>query len=135
MPNRLLVQQPDGTVRDQARLAGFDWLDRSRSALLVDFDNDGDQDLACVLNINLVLMENDGRGRFTEREMAFATGDRTRWRQPTLSRRGPGPVCQRLRERLPGPNPFPGGKGCLASRFPLSVSRREQRTPQSAAPQ
>jgi len=75
MPNRLLVQQPDGTVRDRARQAGVDWLDRSRSALLVDFDNDGDQDLACVLNINLVLMENDGRGRFTEREMAFATGD------------------------------------------------------------
>ena len=57
MPNRLLVQQPDGTVRDQARLAGVDWLDRSRRALLGDFDTDGDQDLPCVLNINLVLME------------------------------------------------------------------------------
>jgi len=75
MPNRLLVQQPDGSVIDEARAAGVDWLDSSRSALMVDFDNDGDQDLACVLNINLVLMENDGAGRFTEREVVFSTGD------------------------------------------------------------
>ena len=75
LPNRLLIQQPDGTVRDRAREAGVDWLDRSRGALLVDFDNDGDQDLACVLNVNLVLMSNDGRGRFTERETVFSTGD------------------------------------------------------------
>jgi len=75
MPNRLLVQQPDGTVVDRAATGGVDWLDRSRSALLVDFDNDGDQDLACVLNINLVLMENDGDGVFTERDVIFSTGD------------------------------------------------------------
>ncbi|MFP6703513.1 MAG: VCBS repeat-containing protein, partial [Planctomycetaceae bacterium] len=75
MPNRLLIQQPDGTVIDAAGSAGVDWLDRSRSALLVDFDNDGDQDLACVLNVNLVLMENDGSGHFVERDVVFSTGD------------------------------------------------------------
>ena len=75
MPNRLLVQQPDGTVVDVARTAGVDWLDRSRSALLVDLDNDGDQDLVCVLNINVVLMENDGAGHFVERDVFFSTGD------------------------------------------------------------
>ncbi len=75
MPNRLLVQQQDGTVVDTARAAGVDWLDRSRSALLIDLDNDGDQDLACVLNISLVLMENDGTGTFTERDVVFSGGD------------------------------------------------------------
>ncbi len=75
LPNRLLIQQLDGTVIDVAGSAGVDWLDRSRSALLVDFDNDGDQDLACVLNVNLVLMENDGSGHFVERDAVFSTGD------------------------------------------------------------
>jgi hypothetical protein len=75
LPNRLLIQQTDGTVRDRAREAGVDWLDRSRGALLLDFDNDGDQDLACVLNVNLVLMSNEGGGRFIERETVFSTGD------------------------------------------------------------
>ena len=75
MPNRLLVQQPDGSVRDTAAAAGVDWLDRSRSALFVDLDNDGDQDLVVVLNVNIILMSNDGQGRFTERDVAFSTGD------------------------------------------------------------
>ena len=75
LPNRLLVQQPDGTVVDRAADAGVDWLDRSHSALLVDLDNDGDQDLVVVLNVNMIVMANDGTGRFTETAHAYTTGD------------------------------------------------------------
>jgi hypothetical protein len=45
LPNRLYVQNQDGSVSDRSAWAGVDWLDRSLSALLVDLDNDGDQDL------------------------------------------------------------------------------------------
>ena len=45
VPNRLLVQQPDGSVVDEAVQRGVALLDMSRSALWLDVDNDGDQDL------------------------------------------------------------------------------------------
>lgn len=65
IPNRLFVQQPDGTARDTSQEAGVDWLDRSRSALFLDLDNDGDQDLAVAAERHLLLLANDGKGRFT----------------------------------------------------------------------
>ena len=58
LPNRLLIQQPDGTLRDQAGDAQIDLLDRTRGVLLVDFDNDGDLDLAAVLDELIIFMEN-----------------------------------------------------------------------------
>jgi len=70
LPNRLYVQNRDGTVSDTARAAGVDWLDDSIGALLLDFDNDGDQDLAVVVSRMVVFMENDGSGHFAERSTA-----------------------------------------------------------------
>jgi tetratricopeptide (TPR) repeat protein len=67
LPNRLLLRQADGTLRDAGREAGVDFLDSSRAALFVDLDNDGDPDLAVDLGQRLALLENDGRGRFKER--------------------------------------------------------------------
>ena len=64
LPNRLYVQNPDGTVTDVSAQAGLDFLDIASSALLVDLDNDGDQDLAIAAE-NLMLLQNDGRGTFT----------------------------------------------------------------------
>ncbi|MFT5856520.1 MAG: hypothetical protein ACI8XO_003774, partial [Verrucomicrobiales bacterium] len=49
LPNRLFLQNPDGTMRDVSAEWGVDWLEDSRSALIVDLDNDGDRDLAVAI--------------------------------------------------------------------------------------
>ena len=67
LPNRLLIQQPDGTVRDVSAAAGVDILDLSRSALLIDLDNDGDQDLALLTAGELIVFSNEGQLRFKQR--------------------------------------------------------------------
>lgn len=59
LPNLLLVQQPDGTVREVAATASLDILDLSRSALLIDLDNDGDQDLVLATSSHLLFFAND----------------------------------------------------------------------------
>ncbi|MDF1711382.1 MAG: VCBS repeat-containing protein, partial [Akkermansiaceae bacterium] len=65
LPNRLLLAQPDGTVQDASSASGLDFLDNCRGALLVDFDNDGDQDLALAMPLQVVVFENDGSGTFS----------------------------------------------------------------------
>ncbi|MCP3957270.1 MAG: VCBS repeat-containing protein [bacterium] len=64
LPNRLYLQNPDGTATDASAAAGVDWLEWTPSALLIDLDNDGDQDLAAATRRWLLLAENDGGGRF-----------------------------------------------------------------------
>ena len=64
LPNRLYVQTADGTAVDRSQRAGVDFLDTSASALLLDLDNDGDQDLVLALSGALLLLQNDGSGRF-----------------------------------------------------------------------
>lgn len=68
LPNRLFVQNPDGTATDRSAEAGVDLLDRSAAALLVDLDGDGDQDLAVTAGPGLLLYANDGQGHFTLHE-------------------------------------------------------------------
>jgi hypothetical protein len=65
LPNRLYIQKSDGTFDDQSAAAGVDWLERSGSVLIVDLDNDGDQDMAICCDNTLLLMSNNGHGRFT----------------------------------------------------------------------
>ena len=67
LPNRLLIQNSDGTVDDISRKAGVDILDQTSSALLIDLDNDGDQDLAIATTSGIVLFENDSTGIFQHR--------------------------------------------------------------------
>lgn len=67
LPNRLFLQTSNGTARDVSREAGVDWLDYSASALLVDLDNDGDQDLALAAGWGVIFMSNDGSGRFSKK--------------------------------------------------------------------
>ncbi len=65
LPNLLYVQNEDGTVRDTSAEAGVDWLDASKSALLIDVDNDGDQDLVVSVQERVLVLSNDGQGRFS----------------------------------------------------------------------
>ncbi|MCA9199599.1 MAG: VCBS repeat-containing protein [Planctomycetales bacterium] len=67
LPNRLYVQQSDGTAKDMSAAAGVDFLDDSVGALLIDLDNDGDQDLVVGVDPVLQIAENDGQGNFTRR--------------------------------------------------------------------
>ena len=74
LPNRLFVQNLDGTASDLSQSAGVDWLDATNSALFVDLDNDGDQDLVAVIGARVLVMENDSMGRFQLR-VALPTED------------------------------------------------------------
>ena len=65
LPNRLYVQETDGTLRDVSAAAGVDWMEVTRSALLVDLDNDGDQDLVMAQGWYVMIMANDGSGTFS----------------------------------------------------------------------
>ena len=67
LPNRLYLQNEDGSVRDLSSDAGVDLLDYTRSALLIDIDNDGDQDLVAGTLYKLLIFSNDGKGRFSLR--------------------------------------------------------------------
>jgi hypothetical protein len=60
LPNRLLIQQPDGSVKDMAKEWGVDWLHSSRGALLVDLDNDGKPDLVVAMVGHIVIAQNMG---------------------------------------------------------------------------
>jgi len=65
LPNRLFRQQQDGTLLDISEDAGVDWLENSRSALLVDLDNDGDQDLVVAVLGGIVIAIGNGDGKFS----------------------------------------------------------------------
>ncbi len=64
LPNRLFRHLPDGTLEDVSAAYGLDFLDHSRSALILDLDNDGDQDLVVAIDPWIVVLEN--RGASTE---------------------------------------------------------------------
>jgi len=63
--NRLFLRQANGQLRETAVSANVAFLENTRSALLLDLDNDGDQDLVLASSANLVVAYNDGRGNFS----------------------------------------------------------------------
>lgn len=65
LPNRLFVQQQDGTVLDRSRESGLGLLDHSFGSLFADLDNDGDQDTAIAMASGILILENDGTGTFS----------------------------------------------------------------------
>ena len=75
LPNRLYLQRPDGTVQDHSRESNANWLESTVSALLIDLDNDGDQDLLAATVAGVVFAENDGKGRFTPRGASQGIGE------------------------------------------------------------
>ena len=67
LPNRLFVQQADGTVADVSEKAGVDWIESTHGSLFVDLDQDGDQDLLVGVDMGILVHENAGDGTFTVR--------------------------------------------------------------------
>jgi hypothetical protein len=75
LPNRLFIQNADGTASEESEQWGVDWLQSSRSSLLVDLDNDKDQDLVVAILGGVVVAENDGQGKFHLREVLETQND------------------------------------------------------------
>ncbi len=64
LPNRLYVQNREGAFDDRSAEAAVDFLERALAGLFVDLDNDGDPDLVLSSRPAVLVLENDGRGRF-----------------------------------------------------------------------
>lgn len=71
LPNRLFIQNTDGSLRDVTVESGTGWLDFCAAALFLDLDNDGDRDLVISQDFRLLVMSNDGKGKFT---LEFGSG-------------------------------------------------------------
>ena len=67
LPDGLYLQNGDGTATDASKAWGVDFLDRSHSALFLDLDNDGDQDLVVAMEKLVLFLENDRNRRFLRR--------------------------------------------------------------------
>ena len=74
LPNQLFLQNPDGSLREAPKGHGADWLERSRSALIADLDNDGDRDLVVLCNTHALVMANDGNGTFARTALLKMNG-------------------------------------------------------------
>ncbi|NWK54948.1 VCBS repeat-containing protein [Verrucomicrobiaceae bacterium N1E253] len=64
LPNMLMLQQADGSFINAAHQSGIDFMDNSTCALFVDFDNDGDQDMALATSAGVAILANDSTGHF-----------------------------------------------------------------------
>ena len=71
LPNRLYRNRRDGTFEDITEMAGVGIIDNTASALFVDVDNDGHQDLIVVRASGPLLFLNQGGGRFVFKRDAF----------------------------------------------------------------
>ena len=127
LPNRLFLHQSDGSAEDVSDKWGVDWLEDSRSALFVDIDNDGDQDLLVAFHGGIIVASNENEEQFKIRTIIpsskhlmslaaadydndgdldiYATAFLTQWRGETGS-----PVPQQPRVYHDGDN---GGKNAL----------------------
>ncbi len=68
-PNRLLLQQPDGTLRDGTSEAKVALLDNTRSALIVDLDGDRHRDIVAGVGPYVWVAYNDGSNVFGEQQL------------------------------------------------------------------
>ncbi len=70
LPNRLWLRSADGGAVEASAAAGLDILDKTRAALIADFDGDGFPDLATSMGPDIAMYWNDGRGRFAVNRIA-----------------------------------------------------------------
>jgi hypothetical protein len=66
LPAVLLQGRGDGTFADAGAASGTNVLDGVSQPLFIDLENDGDQDLFLVSDAGLLLLANDGAGRFRD---------------------------------------------------------------------
>ena len=71
LPNRLYRNLGDGTFEDVTESAGVGVLDNTSSALFVDINNDGLQDLIVIRTNGPLLFLNQGGGKFRQQPDAF----------------------------------------------------------------
>ena len=64
--NRLLLQQPNGTLKDVSKTSGLNLIDRTQSAAFVDLDNDGNLDAIIGARFGLYIYKGDGKGKFRQ---------------------------------------------------------------------
>jgi hypothetical protein len=64
IPNILLRQKEDGSLADLSEDSGANLKDMTRSALILDLDNDGNQDLVVNTTARLLCYSGSGTGRF-----------------------------------------------------------------------
>lgn len=64
LPNRLYLRTPEGGTVEAAATAGVDLLDPTTSALILDVNGDGANDLVLAVADELAIFAGDGRGRF-----------------------------------------------------------------------
>jgi hypothetical protein len=76
LPNRLYLQQADGSALEVAEAWGVNWLHRSRGVLLVDLDHDGKQDLVVAMTGHVIVCQNLGN-KFEVRTMVPTDDDNT----------------------------------------------------------
>lgn len=76
LPNRLYLQQHDGTAIEVAELWGVNWLHRTRGVLFVDLDHDGKQDLVVATVGHLLVCQNTG-SKFEIRNIIPTDDDNT----------------------------------------------------------
>ena len=75
LPNLLFLQKSDGSLEDFSKQSGTDWLQNSRTALIVDLNNDGHKDLAVGVDGGVVLAQGDGTGKFIRRTVLDSADD------------------------------------------------------------
>ena len=80
LPNRLFIHQKDGKALELSKEWGVDWIEDSRSSVIADFDNDGDQDLA-VACYGMVIIANNNNQRGFEPVTVL----RTSWSTSSLA--------------------------------------------------
>jgi hypothetical protein len=66
LPNRLFLQNADGSATDVSATSGINLLEPTRACVIADFDNDGHQDAALTMIYSAVaIFRGNGKGQFS----------------------------------------------------------------------